>query len=275
MKGFVLYDGPSEIDGEPILALTVLSAGNGKTASPALWVLPKAEPEVGPNGKPKFFGQTRAAGRSVCGGCPFFEVTDEKGRKGTACFAWAHALPIAGVVKSYHAGNYVLDEDMDLLQAWVKATAPRRFRDAYIGDPSAVPREVLEPALHAVLNHAGGLGYCHHWRDPRNLWLRDHCMASVETEQDAALAHSMGWRTFRTGLKGEQPAPGEVHCPSQTDGTTCAACGLCDGAGQKPSIFATIHGVKHVVQRAERVILAARSRAAKRATTNNAAAAAK
>ncbi len=143
MRGLIIYKGPSEFDGKPIVAVLVFSAGNGKTRSPALWVLPDIEVEDGKG----YYSTAREAARSVCGGCPLFDVTDDKGRHGTACFAWAHALPIGGVFRSIDVGNYVPDFEMHKIKAWGELEQPRRLRNAYIGDPAAVPRHVLEPML--------------------------------------------------------------------------------------------------------------------------------
>ena len=249
MRGLIIYKGPSEFDGKPIVAVLVFSAGNGKTKSPALWVLPDIEVKDGKG----YYSTAREAARSVCGGCPLFDVTDDKGRHGTACFAWAHALPIGGVLRSIAVGNYVPDFEMHKIKAWAELEQPRRLRNAYIGDPAAVPRHVLEPMLQSMESWIAPLGYTHQWRKKKNQWLQSYCMASVESVHDARVAAANGWGVFRVGLHDEDPLPEETWCPSQARGMSCAACGQCDGRGGR-RIFARAHGVKHVVRRIERVI---------------------
>ncbi len=248
-RGLVAYRGPSEFNGDPILGVLVFSRDNGKTNSPALWVLPDVQPEEGET-------QWRAAynaGRSVCGGCPLFSVKDDRGKPGTGCFAWGHALPIGGVYKSLKAGNYVPDWDLYKLKGYLELNQPRRVRTAYIGDPAAIPQTALEPWLETTGATSGMLGYTHQWRRPSAQWLRSWAMASVESLKEAEAARAMGWGTFRVGLEDEEAAQGEIWCPSQDKGMTCNACGMCDGKSQR-AIYAKAHGASFVTRRAQKVI---------------------
>ena len=155
MRGLIIYKGPSEFDGKPIVAVLVFSAGNGKTKSPALWVLPDIEVKDGKG----YYSTAREAARSVCGGCPLFNVTDDKGRHGTACFAWAHALPIGGVLRSIDVGNYVPDFEMHKIKACggvgAASAAAQRLHRRPGGSPSACAG--AHASVHGVVDSAAWL----------------------------------------------------------------------------------------------------------------------
>jgi hypothetical protein len=78
-------------------------------------------------------------------------------------------------------------------------------------------------------------GYTHQWRAfPAFAAL---CMASVDSEAEAAEAHAMGWRTFRVADPvAWRKMPGEGLCPASYEAgkrTTCVDCGLCSGTAGK------------------------------------------
>jgi hypothetical protein len=95
---------------------------------------------------------------------------------------------------------------------------------------------------------SGRTGYTHQWRIGRFWRFRQLVMASVETSEDARLAWSRDWRTFRTAPKGEQPAHGEFACPASAEQghrLTCAQCKACngaDGAPDRASVVIWAHG---------------------------------
>ena len=98
------------------------------------------------------------------------------------------------------------------------------------GDPSYLPLSLL-----SSLTRGRWTGYTHRWRKlskraPGAPWYGGFLMASVETLRQRLQAKAKGWRTFRVISKVSDLAEGEILCPNSTHGTTCSACGLCDGA---------------------------------------------
>ena len=74
-------------------------------------------------------------------------------------------------------------------------------------------------------------------------------MASTHTDADNAMAHGMGWRTFRTVANITQLSSLEILCPASPEGgnrETCSSCGACNGSkgvnDKKMSIAIVAHG---------------------------------
>lgn len=216
-RGVILYDGPSALDGRPVLAiLTGLArpSANRKTgAMLQLWILRRDADPV----------QASAKGKdaSVCGACPM------RWKTGGSCYVNLGQAPLA-VWNAWRRGSY-LPATAAELPALVKGRAVRL--GAY-GDPAALPVAVLE-ALAAAAGR--WTGYTHQWARPAARALQGLCMASCETEAQALAATAQGWRVFLTrpkGSAGELPA-GFISCPASAEAgnrTTCERCGLCNGS---------------------------------------------
>ena len=61
-------------------------------------------------------------------------------------------------------------------------------------------------------------------------------MASVESAYDAAIAQSMGWRTFQVVVPDQPTLGSSVECPSEK-GVQCADCLLCSGAHRASALI--------------------------------------
>lgn len=232
-SGAILYDGPSQLDGRPVLAiLTGLArpSANRKTgAMLQLWILPRDVDPVRASAK----GQDA----SVCGTCPMRWAL-----KG-ACYVNLGQAPRA-VWNAWKRGAYAA-ADASELPALVKGRAVRL--GAY-GDPAAVPVAILR-ALAAAAR--GWTGYTHQWARPSARELQGLCMASCETEAQAKLATAQGWRVFLTRPKPATGLPlpaGFITCPASNEAgnrTTCARCGLCNGSrgasDRRKSISINLH----------------------------------
>tara|TARA_R110000751_G_scaffold160721_1_gene266383 strand:+ start:454 stop:1281 length:828 start_codon:yes stop_codon:yes gene_type:complete len=142
-----------------------------------------------------------------------------------------------------------------------RVVTERTFADAYVrlgyaGDPSAAPLEVLEVIVKGTKRHTG---YTADW-----MRLTAECgavdllrwqyllMASTNSPQEAAIAQSMGWRTFSCSESAEDDkaykAQGAELCPNVSHNLTCSECGKCDGTrrGTKlKSIFIPAHGAQN------------------------------
>ena len=91
-------------------------------------------------------------------------------------------------------------------------------------------------------------------------------MASVESLEDAALAQSMGWRTFRVDAKDSLPIKGEALCPASDEAgnkLTCAECLACAGSdGRRGNVMIPVHGSASRIKFFDRRILQPQTEAA-------------
>ena len=102
IKGYVIYEGASQINGEPIVAIVTLNSNNVKTGNMAsMWILHK---DVKPTEASKS-GDDEA----VCGMCP------HRHNLGGACYVTLFQAPLQ-VFKSYHKGNYPKVESMEVFE---------------------------------------------------------------------------------------------------------------------------------------------------------------
>jgi hypothetical protein len=72
-------------------------------------------------------------------------------------------------------------------------------------------------------------------------------MDSVETLEDAKLAQSMGYKTFRVKEANEPKQPNETMCLNQTIGITCKQCLLCNTTSGDIAI--DVHGTSRAVNK--------------------------
>jgi hypothetical protein len=217
-NGAVLYEGPSLIDGEPIVAIVTgitRASDNEKTGDMLqTWIL---RSDIAP------VDAVRAgADKSICGGCPH---RGSRARK-RSCYVQVGQAP-RQVWEAYMRGNY------PHLSGWHSKIAAlgkdRAVRLGAYGDPAAVPVQIWQ---WLVQNARTYTGYTHQWRSKRLAGneLRALCQASVDTPKDFIRAREAGWGTFRVLRSQDSLAAREVHCPADKGNTTCAQCGLCNGA---------------------------------------------
>jgi len=222
-QGIVIYDGPSMIDGKPIICIVT---GFRKTKNPKTgqmlqsWIMRKD--------KNPCDALINGHDYSVCGDC--------KHRKWGTCYVAVNQAP-NNVWKAFKNGRY---DELSVKNAHF--LVGQKMRMGAYGEPVAMPFEVWESLMPYFSGHTG---YTHQWRkcDAR---FKKILMASVDTEKEAKKAKSLGWRTFRVLLdKDDKLLPNEYHCPAAESGhaTTCEKCGACAGKmvkGKHPVIV--IHG---------------------------------
>ena len=231
-RGFVLYDGPSASNGARIVVIMTTQTSNQKTGPmPQVWYLvADKEPHTAHKDRDDV---------AICGGC--------KHALEDSCYVVLHRAPLS-VYRSWIAGKYgTLEEGI----RWLDYMRPRLVRVGAYGDPMAAPH--LLPLLGDKVESHGGrlLGYSHRWKHPTAATYRRWLMASVDTPADGLRARSKGWRTFRVRTEGEPLAWDEVLCAHEENRTACNACGECDGESTRPSIVATVHGLRHIVRKCE------------------------
>ncbi len=251
-NGHILYEGPSKIDGKPIVVIATGFADksdNIKTgALIQIWII---RSDISPL-------EATHSGEdfSICGDCRHRGILElqEDGttrNKLRMCYVLEFQAPLA-IYRAYKRGSYA---DASRLPPAEKEAlfADRAVRIGAYGDPAAAPNRVW--AFTTTLAKSW-VGYTHRWAElPPSSFLRVILMASVDTLTEAAQAQSMGWRTFRVGAS---PEPGEISCPASEEmgkRVTCVDCGLCAGAfRQAKNITLRPHGnrVKTIRKRAPR-----------------------
>lgn len=214
--GTILYEGPSTLDGNPIVVIATFRSKNRKTGDMIqTWIMRSDMSPV---------EAIRAkADASVCGGCP------HRTSIGGGCYVEVARAPLT-VWKAYKRGGY------PRLDGY-KQFAGRKLRMGAYGDPAAVPAAVWE----ALLPHCDGwTGYSHQRDQPEVLkWV----MVSTDTPAQTKAHNAKGHRTFRVKTADQPLLKGEIECPADSRGMTCMECGLCAGQGQAgPSIAINVHG---------------------------------
>lgn len=225
-NGYVLFEGPSKIDGSPIAVIvtgTARKSDNVKTADMLqTWII---RTDIEPHE-----AKRTGADSAICGGCKF-------GGPDGDCYVLAFYAPLS-IYRAYHRGAYPRLPASRIPEVF----GNRKGRIGSYGDPFAVPVWVWKAISEASTHRTG---YTHQWR--RAPYLRSLVMASVDTEEEYREATAKGWRTFRTRGKFDPLTPGEISCPASKEAgklTTCANCTLCDGsrgADNRKSISIIIH----------------------------------
>lgn len=223
----IIYQGPSAIDGAPIVAIAIAQSSNSKTGDMVQTYIIRAD--VDPVSAVRTLADV-----SICGTCK------HRGRIGftdRSCYVNVGQGPNA-IFRALMKGRYpTLNEEQTRAIG-----AGRMVRLGTYGDPFAVPVAVWRALIADAIGHTG---YTHTWRDPAAQALRDLCMASADTDDERAQAQ--GWRTFRVRMANEPIAPREFKCPASAEmghRVTCADCRACNGTatGRKGSPTTIAHG---------------------------------
>lgn len=225
--GYVIYRGPSLLDGSPIVAIALVASGSRKTGIMVQTyiirddMMPTAAVRSG-------------ADSAICGDCK------HRHSAGGACYVVVAQGPTV-VFKTFQAGRYPVADDVAALGRG------RMVRLGAYGDPAAVPSHIWE---RLVSEAAGRTGYTHQWRLGIAQPLKALVMASVDSPVESVGAQALGWRTFRVRTPEQAVQPREFVCPASDEAgkrTTCAQCGACDGAERgalKASPVIVVHGTK-------------------------------
>lgn len=223
MSGTILWEGPSELDGKPIVLIAIDHSSNSKTGDMVQTYILRSD--IHP-----VEAMHSGEDHSICGNCT---------HKGATCYVNVAYGP-SQVYKAYKAGKY---QKRDYVQFC------RPVRLGTYGDPASIPAFTWRYLMLREPNHTG---YTHQWKDKRFQYLKEYCMASCDTHQEQKQAASMGWRTFTVTPKGETRRT-EILCPASEElgkATTCATCLACGGTSSKVkgNVFIPVHGGKGKVQ---------------------------
>jgi len=248
-NGVVLYEGPSLLDGKPIVVIAIglnNKSKNSKTGGMIQTYILRSD--VSP-----IEAIRDGSDESICGNCELRGTVEvvakgkfkgQKRNRKRKCYVNVGQGPTI-VFKTYKRGGYPRYNPMCHYFS-VEALFPKRLvRLGTYGDPAAAPEWVWEEALRDT---AGWTGYTHQWRDPRFAYLKQWCMASASTEDDAVDARVEGWRTFRVAMPKDKPKYAwEAPCPASAEAgrkLTCELCLACHGTarGVKKAIVIQAHG---------------------------------
>lgn len=238
-RGIIVYEGPSLLDGGPIVAIANAFRGseNHKTGKMVqVWILRQ---DMHPQD-----AVLTCSDYSICGDCRH-RAKDIQGRRavGGSCYVNLMYGPFA-VFHAYKRGTYKRFELADL--KWFKG---RHIRLGAYGDPAAVPIEVWEGLCGFA---SGWTGYTHQWRTCDQT-LANYCMASVDMESEYPEAIALGWRSFRVRYSTEAPIlDNEMVCPAsheageKMDCKTCSGC--CGSRSNRKNVVIVVHGWKGKVR---------------------------
>lgn len=231
MNGFIFYDGPSALDGKPILGIAVglhTRHTNQKTgAMVQTYILRK-------DLSPTVALQT-GEDVSVCGDCIHRELK--------SCYVRVDNGPLI-VWKASQRGIY---PRVSHKQA-AETLKGRTVRLGTYGDPAAIPFAVWSNILRYVTEWTG---YTHQWKRPEFSEFKRYCMASADNKEEYNRARANGWRAFYVLPKHSEEKPdGAFLCPASEEGgkkLTCIDCTACNGTlGQgHASVYIPVHGIAY------------------------------
>lgn len=211
-RGYVVWEGPSPVDGRPIVAIVTMRSTNRKTGNMAqLWIL---RSHVAPLKALRNGGDA-----SVCGACP---LRGDGTGKGRACYVNLGRAPTT-VYRAYRRGIYPRVAVADV----ASLLSGRTVRLGAYGDPAMLPFDVVS-AL--VAQAKGWTGYTHQWRTVGHEWA-GLLMASCDTVADRREARLLGWRSFTLVTDTRSLPSGMVECMAtrERNPLQCEACLACSG----------------------------------------------
>ena len=219
--GFVVYEGPSMLDGSPIVVVVnrVFEASeNAKTGDLVQTFIIRSD--VSPMDALRS-GQDIA----VCGTCEHRPSLVKAGNGKSPCYVNV-GQSVTSVYGAYTRGSYMRatpEQVSELLGG-------KTLRLGTYGDPAAAPVAIW----HALAKGAAKrVGYSHQWASigfDVESW-STLVMASADTPEQRITAKSMGMRTFRVA-QDNLLSPGEISCPASAEAgrkVTCVDCKLCGG----------------------------------------------
>lgn len=236
VETFVIYQGPSLLDGQEIVVLAQTGSRNSKTGAMVQTFILRTDMDP-------ITANRTGADVSICGNCPLRGKAHD-GPKGTAkeraCYVTLAHGPLIKY-KAWKRGIYPTATG----HAAIKAIgAGLMVRIGTYGDGAAVPSYIWDSLCEDA---KGWTAYTHQngmkgaATDPQRY------MTSAESSTDAKAAWLRGERTFRVIRDVADMVKGrEILCPASEEAgrrVTCIDCGLCAGAAKKAKSIAIVaHG---------------------------------
>jgi hypothetical protein len=226
MQHAIIYNGPSLLDGKPIVVIATYSKRNSKTGHVVQTYILRAD--INPLEASKTGEDFSICGRCVMRGTP----TDDPARKqakGRRCYVNL-GQGVLIVWKSFRRGVYQEGSARDMGRG-------RFVRVGTYGDPGAVPSAVWDELLSEATTWTA---YSH-----QSGWRPDIAMQSADDYHSAALHWKAGRRTFRVIADlGHLDHTHEALCPASKEAgrrVQCTACKLCKGGTAAKSIAIVEH----------------------------------
>lgn len=249
--GFIIYNGPSAIDGAPILVVAINSKRNRKTGHMIQTYIMRSD--ISPLDASK-----TGKDYSICGNCPLRgnATTDANAKqaKDRGCYVLLGQGP-TGVWKGLQRGIYSVATGHKAIAAIGQGALVRL---GTYGDPAAVPSYIWDSLLSESDGHTA---YSHQSEIQGSSFDPSRMMKSADSLAMAQGAWAKGWRTFRVVTSVSDIVRGkEILCPASEEAgkrTTCNDCKLCGGASVRAkSIAIPAHGTAYIAKNA-RIALAA------------------
>lgn len=244
VTGFCFYNGPSEIDGKPIMGVAIFDSTNRKTGNMVQTYIMRSD--ISPT-----IAASNGEDESICGNCAYRKrnIKIWHPKKGwlsankRRCYVNLGQGPLA-VYKSFCKGNY---PDISSNPSLLQKISGAMLRLGTYGDPMAIPYQSWLPLLQADIQ--GHTGYSHQWDNDKlaSPWI-GKLMASVENASQRLRAIAKGWRVFQVLNTWDDSASNSLGvCPSSKEYIAktgkkipCSSCKLCNGS--KANIGIRGHG---------------------------------
>jgi hypothetical protein len=236
--GYIAYEGPSEIDGRPIVVIVNKidsDSKNEKTGADLVQTF-IIRSDVAPTAALKTGDDV-----SICGQCVHRPLLAKDSGE-APCYVNV-SRSVRSVYAAYLRGRYQKITPVQL-RAVLKG---RKVRLGTYGDPAAAPVSMWQTI---TADAAGVVGYSHQWQSVGF----DHAawaplvMASADSIDEAAQANLFGMRVFRVSVGIDKQAS-ETTCPASAEGgrkATCDTCMLCGGTTKAArDIVIADHAIGH------------------------------
>lgn len=236
MLGFIAYEGPSLIDGAPIVVIINKLDGSDNAKTGAIVQSFIIRSDVAPTDALKTGEDV-----SICGQCPHRPILAKQSGE-APCYVNV-GRSVRAVYDAYKRGRYTRADAATI----ARALAGKIVRLGTYGDPFAAPVTMWAQITRYA---AGRRGYTHQWARPdfdASAWA-PLVMASADNVDEAARANLLGMRVFRVSM-GVDVQAGEAMCPASAEAgrrATCAKCTLCSGTSiQARDIVIADHAAGH------------------------------
>lgn len=226
MQHAIIYNGPSLLDGKPIVVIATYSNRNSKTGRVVQTYIIRAD--INPLEASKTGEDYSICGDCVMRGTPTSDP-ERKQAKGRRCYVNL-GQGVLIVYKAFLRGAYQAGSARDMGRG-------RFVRVGTYGDPGAVPSHVWDELLSEATTWTA---YSH-----QSGWRPDIAMQSADNYAQAWAHWREGRRTFRviTGVEHLDKAH-ETLCPASKEAgrrVQCTACKLCKGGTAAKSIAIVEH----------------------------------
>ena len=234
-NGYVLYDGPSLINGERIIYIVLVSnSKNSKTGAMDFQTIVITEHNP-------LYASKHGLDEANCGNCKHRGTpTDDPNRKQAkdrTCYVKLFHTPLI-VWKQWKKGAYPYVQGHDKIASIGR---DKKGRDGTYGDGGAVPSYVRESLFSESI---GSNSYCHQYDNPNSSFNPNHDMVSADDLSIAQKHWDLGHRTFRVIQKTDELIKGtEILCPASKEmgrRVQCSSCMLCGGNKIKAKSIAIV-----------------------------------